>query len=239
MAALIAPELTPVCEQERWRLCRELHDGVGAALAGIILCVGAAKGAVLGVERQLLADIEPDPFELECELRLLIEARRPPELQELGLVGALRGHASRTRAGARLRIDVIEEPRTADEPLDPGRELAGYRIATEAMANMVRHAQATRCDVVLCRDGNALHIRVRDDGICIPAEPWERVGLGAMRKRAAGAGGHCEWRRCRAPLTRVLVADDHPIVTRGLVALLASMPDMSLVATATSGKWPG
>jgi signal transduction histidine kinase len=126
MAALIAP-LTRVREQEHWRLCGELHDGVGAALAGIILCVGAAKGAVLGVERQLLADIEPDLFELGCELRLLIEARRPPELQELGLVGALRGHAGRTRAGARLRIDVIEEPRTADEPLDPGRELAAYR----------------------------------------------------------------------------------------------------------------
>jgi hypothetical protein len=74
---------------------------------------------------------------------------------------------------------------------------------------------------------------------CIPAEPWERVGLGAMRKRAAELGAHCEWRQCRAALTRVLVADDHQIVTRGLVALLASMPDMSLVATATPGKWPG
>jgi signal transduction histidine kinase len=203
MAALIAPELTRAREEERSRLCRELHDGAGAALAGIILCVGAAQGAVVGVERQRLADIERDLVELGRELRMVIEARRPPALEELGLVGALHRRAGRTGAGAGLRIEVIEEPGTADEPLDPGRELAAYRIATEAMANVVRHAQATRCHVVLARDGESLHIRVRDDGIGIPAKPREGVGLGAMRERAAEFGGHCEWRRCPTGGTQV------------------------------------
>jgi two-component system, NarL family, sensor kinase len=195
MDALIAQELTRAREEERTRLCRELHDGVGAALAGIILRVGAARGGLLGGERELFADLERDLVELGRELRLVIEARRPRALQELGLVEALRRRATSTAAGAGLAITVTEEPGAGEEPLVPGGELAAYRIVSEAVANVVRHARATRCDVALAREGNSLHIRVRDDGIGISAKPRERVGLEAMRGRAADLGGRCEWRR--------------------------------------------
>jgi signal transduction histidine kinase len=195
MAGLTAGDATHAREEERARLCRELHDGVGAGLAGIILCVGAAQSSVPGVAREVLADIEQDLVELGRELRLLIEDRRPPALQELGLVEALRRHATRTAAATGLKIAVTEETGTGDETLPPGREFAAYRIVTEALMNAARHARATRCDVVLAREAGFLHIRISDDGIGMAAGLQEGVGLRAMRDRAAELGGRCEWRQ--------------------------------------------
>jgi signal transduction histidine kinase len=203
MAALTATELVRAREEERTRLRRELHDGVGAALAGIILCLGAAQAGLPSAKRRVLADIERDLVELGRELRLLIDARRPPALHELGLVEALHRYAARTAAGTGLRITVTEDGGTADTPLAPEAELAAYRIVTEAVMNVVRHARATRCDVALARRGAYLHLSVCDDGIGLPAAPREGVGQRAMRERAAEAGGWCVWRRGPTGGTRV------------------------------------
>ena len=195
-------------EQERRRLSRELHDGVGAALSGMIMIVGAARSGADDSAREVLADIELGLADLVQELRHLIDELRPPALGEVGLVEALRRHAARLARGSGLRLRV-----SADETagLPEAVELAAYRIAAEAMTNTARHARAQRCDVVLARTGAELRIRVTDDGSGIRTTQPTGVGMAAARERAAELGGRCDWVAparggtildCRLPLPR-------------------------------------
>jgi len=190
-------------ENERQRLSRELHDGVGAGLAGIILVVGAARDRVAPGARQLLAGVERDLVELARELRLVIDDLRPPALDELGLIGALRRHAGRLEAAYDQRITLRADDAVEVSPLPARVQLAAYRIATEALTNAARHAGGTYCHVVLARDECALQITVCDDGIGLPAASGCGVGLGAMRERARELGGRCEWHTDPGPGTRM------------------------------------
>ena len=177
---------------ERTRLYRELHDGVAAGLVGAILTAGAAHTAAAADHRTLLAGIEQDLIEVARELRVLIDGLRPPLLDELGVVGAIRRHAGRLEAGSGLRIDVIAGPGLVALP--GAVEHAAHRIAAEAVTNAARHAGATRCEVTLERAGDTLLLTVADDGSGLPAAPREGVGLTSMRERAAELAGRCEWR---------------------------------------------
>jgi signal transduction histidine kinase len=210
-AHTVAPEqIDRVRQQERRRLSRELHDGVGAALAGVIMVVGAAQAGVSPGVSELLAGVERDLVEVARELRSLIEDLRPPALQELGLTGAVRRHAGRLAAGSRVTIAVHEEPELGAEWVPASVEHAAYRIVTEALTNVGRHARATRCEVTLAREDGALHVTVCDDGIGLPALHRDGVGLAAIRERAAELDGRCEWHarpgggtrlECHLPLT--------------------------------------
>jgi two-component system, NarL family, sensor kinase len=196
-------------EEERGRLGRELHDGVGAALAAAVMTVGAARAGAGSGARGLLESLERDLLEVGRELRLVIDGLRPPALDELGLAGALRRHAARLAAGAGPRVTVREDPVVAAEPPPAWVELAAYRIACEALTNAARHARATRCEVTLARQGGVLRLTVCDDGVGLPAVRRDGVGLAAMRARAAELGGRCDWHPrpgggtmvdCRLPL---------------------------------------
>ncbi|TQN41612.1 histidine kinase/DNA gyrase B/HSP90-like ATPase [Blastococcus colisei] len=177
-------------EEERRRLRRDLHDGLGPQLAAQTLKVGSAR-ALYPVRPQaadaILAELEVDVERALDDLRRLIEDLRPPALDELGLVGAVR------EAALRYRVSDVQVAVEADElpPLPAAVEVAAYRIVDEAVTNVVRHARARRCTVRLTCAAGDLVVEVVDDGVG-PRRTWSAgVGLNSMRERAAELGGRC------------------------------------------------
>jgi two-component system NarL family sensor kinase len=187
-------QLVTAREEERRRLRRDLHDGLGPLLTGVAMSADAAANLIdrAPVEAVgLLSAVRTDSRTAIGEIRRIIDDLRPPPLDELGLVGALEARAARTVArndGAPLRtlVDAPDDLR----PLPAAIEVAAYRIATEAMTNAVRHSDA-RTVVVRLRCGEALTVEVTDDGS--PSGDWTAgVGLTGMHERAAELGGRCE-----------------------------------------------
>jgi two-component system, NarL family, sensor kinase len=174
-------------EEERRRLRRDLHDGLGPALAASVLQLDAVR-RLIAVDPEaaeaLLVELRDQTQDSIADVRRLVYELRPPALDELGLVQALREQAS--RLGGDGAIDAPERL----PPLPAAVEVAAYRIATEAMTNVVRHAHATRCDVRLSLNGG-LVLEVEDDGSGLPAGCRAGVGLYSMRERAAELGGSC------------------------------------------------
>jgi signal transduction histidine kinase len=174
-------------EEERRRLRRDLHDGLGPTLAGIGLGLDIARASRDPVQvARVLDELKQEAIGAVTDVRRLVDGLRPPTLDELGLVGALERHADRLR-GARL--DVVVDG-AAVGPLPAAVEVAAYRIVLEALTNTVRHAEARRCSVAL-RLGDDLEVEVTDDGVGLPMTPRAGVGLTAMRERAAELGGTC------------------------------------------------
>jgi len=175
-------------EEERRRLRRELHDGLGPILTAIGLEIDVARQRLAtgpdGVERHL-ADAKDATTQGLQDLRRVVHELRPPALDDLGLVGALEAYAKRLR-GADIQVDVG----AADlPPLPAAVEVAAYRAALEALTNAVRHGGAHRCSVRLSAvPGRELILEITDDGTS--AGPWTPgVGLTAMRERVAELGG--------------------------------------------------
>ncbi|MFI6317438.1 sensor histidine kinase [Nonomuraea sp. NPDC050556] len=176
-------------EDERRRLRRDLHDGLGPSLAAIGLKAGLAARAVPGdsAAKALLDEIAVEVSASLADVRRLVEALRPPALDELGLVGALRSRAA-SLEGA-MSIDVRAEEELPDLPA--AVETAAYRIAVEAITNAARHSGATRCTATMTMADGGLEVRVRDDGGGLDPARAPGVGLRSMRERAAEVGG--EW----------------------------------------------
>jgi two-component system NarL family sensor kinase len=182
-------------EEERRRLRRDLHDGLGPTLTGMALAADATANVVgsdLTRARELLDGLSRDSRQAIGDVRRLVDNLRPPALDELGLEGALRQSAEQTvrRADGEV-IEVAVEVPDPLPALPAAIEVAAFRIATEAMNNVVRHSQASRA-VVQLRHGKALEIEVLDDGPPVNGAWRPGVGLQAMRERAAELGGTCE-----------------------------------------------
>jgi signal transduction histidine kinase len=178
-------------EEERRRIRRDLHDGLGPALAGLTFTIDAARnlaGSDLARADELLASATEQIRSLISDVRRLIYGLRPPTLDELGLVASLRGLASRDGSGApRIHVDAPD----VLPPLDAAVEVATYRIVQEAVTNVARHAHARRCTIRLVLEPTALVLDVADDGRGF-AERRAGVGLQTMRERALELGGTCE-----------------------------------------------
>jgi signal transduction histidine kinase len=188
-------------EEERRRLRRDLHDGLGPALAAQTLKVGSARAFLQyngAAADDLLAEVERD-IEITMEdLRSLINNLRPPVLDELGLVGAIRQCAAQYHsqlAGvkgaervAQLHISVEVPDYLPDLPA--AVEMAAYRIVQEALTNVVRHANAQNCRIRLSLS-DWLQVEVQDDGTGLALERHMGVGLASMRERAEELGGTC------------------------------------------------
>ena len=178
-------------EEERRRLRRELHDGLGPALAGMTMQVGAARAVLVAAQDGGVADVlgglERQLQSCVGEVRRVVDDLRPAVLDQLGLAGALRSDAAAfvTPGASGLEITV-----TADDlgELPAAVEVATYRIASEALTNAVRHADARRCDITLTAD-QALTVEVTDDGKGLPDDPTPGIGLSSMRERAEELGG--------------------------------------------------
>ena len=183
-------KLVAAREEERRRLRRDLHDGLGPTLTGVAFTADAAANLVSADPdraSELLGTLRTDTRTAIADVRRLIDDLRPPALDELGLVGALQQRADQLswRAdGASVSVKVAADGLPT---LPAALEVAAYRIATEALTNVVRHSRATAA-VVSVRCGSELQIEVSDDGP--PNGAWiPGVGLQAMRERAAELGG--------------------------------------------------
>jgi signal transduction histidine kinase len=121
------------------------------------------------------------------DVRRVVYALRPPALDQLGLIGALRQHSATLSAGdPQLEIDV-----EAPEPMPPlgaAVEVAAYRIAQEALTNVARHARARHASITITVD-DALALTIADDGRGLPEHPRTGIGLTSMRERATELGG--------------------------------------------------
>lgn len=181
-------QLVVAREDERFRLHRDLHDGLGPELAGLALHLHAiGKGVTDEPARRQLSAAEQTLRRTVEEVRRIVDDLRPPALDQLGLVRAVdeRAAAMRDASGISYVVQVDELP----PALPPAVEVAAYRIACEAMTNVARHAGARRCRIHLTSDGSNLQIDVEDDGRGMREGDRTGVGLRSMRGRAEELGG--------------------------------------------------
>jgi len=179
-------------EEERRRLRRDLHDGVGPQLAALMLELETASDLVADDPEAsaLMAKLSRRAREIVSDVRHSVHALRPPALDELGLVEALREEASKySPAGLRVSVEYSEE--LSDLPA--AVEVACYRIVQEALANVVRHARASHCSIRIRLDeeAHALSVEVEDDGRGIRDDDRAGVGMISMRERTEELGGRC------------------------------------------------
>ena len=177
-------------EEERRRLRRDLHDGLGTALTAVTLKADAAHNLQSTDPQrsgQLLLDLRADLTAAITDIRRLVYDLRPPDLDELGLAGALRQRAEQSWRRPDSAFVVTVDAPDPLPPLPAAVEVAAYRIATEAVTNTLRHSAASRCLVSLRVDVD-LHLDVTDN--TTTREPWRTgVGLRSMQERAAELGG--------------------------------------------------
>jgi signal transduction histidine kinase len=175
-------------EEERRRLRRDLHDGVGPSLAAMVLKLNAIRRTVDShVANELVAQVRDETKGAIAEIRRLVDDLRPPALDEVGLVAALRQKAA-ALSEAPLLI-TIDGP-AALPALPAAAEVAAYRIGLEAMTNAARHSGATRCVIAITVNG-ALEVDITDNGNGISPHATPGVGLASMRERAAELSGSC------------------------------------------------
>jgi signal transduction histidine kinase len=200
--------------EERNRLARELHDSVTQQLFSITLTAQAARAHLEKNPQRAATQLErlqETAAAALAEMRALIAQLRPPALSDQGLVSALQQHiaALSRREGLRIELRV-----TGNERLAHGCEQALYRIAQEALNNIVKHAQAENVRVALDFAPERVQLHITDDGIGFdvaaqdaqPATPIDRhLGLMSMRERAAEVGGTLALRSARGGGTDILV----------------------------------
>jgi signal transduction histidine kinase len=178
-------------EEERRRLRRDLHDGLGPTLSGVAFATDAARNQLrTDPDRadELLVSLRNDTAAAIAEIRRLVEGLRPPALDELGLVGAIRQHVAtlHSSSGTPLAVTVdVDDPLPA---MSAATEVAAYRIVLEALTNAARHADASSASVELRLLTDDLVLAVRDDGRS--STDWTPgVGISSMRERARQVGG--------------------------------------------------
>ena len=199
-------------EEERRRLRRDLHDGLGPALAIHSLKIGAARSLLaqtlapiaepppsrpsVASADVLLAELEQDIASTLADIRRLVYDLRPPTLDELGLAAAIRESAARYALAAAPNLEPLRITVDAPEhlpPLPAAVEVAAFRITQEALTNVLRHARARTCRICLSV-ADDLVLEIVDDGLGLSAAANGHgggVGLASMRERAGELGGAC------------------------------------------------
>jgi signal transduction histidine kinase len=194
-------------EEERRRLRRDLHDGLAPTLASLSLGLDVSTRMLENEPREaeaLLREMKSQAQGAVVDIRRLVYGLRPPALDDLGLVAAIREQASkydrladdparRVGAGSENELTFSVEAPDKLPPLPAAVEVACYRIVQEAINNVVRHAEARTCRVRLSIDdaSNELELEVADDGVGLPEDRRAGVGTSSMAERAAELGGTC------------------------------------------------
>jgi signal transduction histidine kinase len=189
-------QVTTAQESERQRIARELHDGLGPALASLNIRLHTVRKLVERDPELAVQEID----ELQAlthgniqDIRRLIYDLRPAALDELGLVSALREYAIRYREEQSIELDLALP--AGDDRLAAPLETALFRIAQAALDNVAKHAQARRVEVTLARDRKEVTLWVADDGRGFdPTLPraGTHLGLWSMRERMEQVGGRFE-----------------------------------------------
>ena len=184
-------------EDERRRIARELHDQIGQILTAVKMNLHAVQQFCHGSEAGTYVkdNIEAVDEALRLVRDLSVDLR-PPILDDLGLTTALRWYVDRYTKRTGLNVDVVIELPDENERFSRELETACFRIAQEALTNVIRHAKATQVLVRLTRDGDVLILTVKDDGVGFDVERLRKrapraatLGLVSMQERAHAAGG--------------------------------------------------
>jgi two-component system sensor histidine kinase UhpB len=201
--------LLEVQEEERGRLARDLHDDVGQVLTALKIQLESLQRANDPALRARVAEGVVTVQQTLERVRQLSLSLRPPQLDDLGLAAALRSHLDRQAGvgGIASHFDAAEAP----HELDADTETACFRVAQEAINNVLRHAHAHNLWVRLFTAGGRLALSVRDDGRGFDLEAVRRraasgasLGLVGMEERIALAGGSFELRAAPGQGTVVL-----------------------------------
>ncbi|MCK2213470.1 sensor histidine kinase [Actinomadura sp. ATCC 31491] len=173
-------------EEERRRLRRDLHDGLGQTLSAMAMTINMARISLKNAPEtadELLRELHNGMAAVTGDIRELVYGLRPPALDDLGLARAVRDLAGHTAVEVEVEGDLGDLPAAV--------EVAVYRIVQEALTNVRKHAAASNARVVLQRERSVLRVLVADDGKGLPESVRSGVGLGSMRERAAELGGIC------------------------------------------------
>ena len=190
-------------EEERRRLRRDLHDGIGPSMAGQTLKLDAALDLIsvasengdqdqLAQATQLLETLKDQTQESVKSIRRIVYDLRPPALDDLGLLSAIQAHVDQQTRGARTPRVTVDIPAHGLPQLPAAVEVAIYRIALEAFTNVIHHAQAQNCQISFSNpsDPNSrIRLEITDDGVGMPADLKSGIGLTSMRERATELGG--------------------------------------------------
>ena len=201
-------------EEERRRIRRDLHDGLGPALSSAMLKLSATRRLLPSGSPadDLIDEVRNDMRATVTDVRRLVYDLRPPTLDQLGLVLAIRDYAEQCgdsnetggEGGLRVTLDAPEHL----PPLPAAVEVAAYHIAREALTNAARHARARSCQVRLTLEGAPgrpeLVLEITDDGVGLSKHHTAGVGLSSMRERAEELGGRCTIESLPEGGTRVL-----------------------------------
>jgi two-component system sensor histidine kinase UhpB len=190
-------------EGERRRVAAELHDEIGQSVTALVLDLERSIGQVPpaqagGLERS--RDVAANLLE---DVRRLARSLRPEVLDELGLVPAVRNLCDRLSARTGMEIRAALPPN--DRPLGEDVELVIYRVAQEALTNVLRHAEASNADLDLAVSDHEVELRVADDGKGLPARQPQGNGIRGMRERAVSVGGRVTVRDAPGAGTEVLL----------------------------------
>ena len=179
-------------EEERRRMRRDLHDGLGPTLASLVQLLDTARTLVPRDPEAavaLLGDLKVQVKTTITDIRRLVYALRPPALDELGLVSAIGEHIGHYNQSDGLYVSIDAPDHLPSLPA--AVEVAAYHVALEAVTNVARHAHAQTCRIRLSLEGG-LCLEITDDGDGLPADFHAGVGLTSMRERAAELGGECK-----------------------------------------------
>lgn len=212
----LSSHLQVVAEREKGALARDLHDELGGLLVAAKIDVVAMRRAAAGDDDMLSrCDRVLAALDAGVDLkRRLVEELRPTLLDNMGLYAALRWQFAETceQAGLRLECDLPAD----DLPLTRDAAIALFRVAQEALTNVLRHARAASVRLHVSVTSDELLMKIRDDGIGVPAgAPGARGhGWSGMRHRVGAFGGTCRLRspagrygtevEVRLPLARIL-----------------------------------
>lgn len=174
-------------EEERRRIRNNLHDGLAPTLSSFQLQLRAVRKLILqkpAQAEQMIVELSAGLRQATAEIRQLVYNLRPPMLDELGLIKAL-NHMPLAEAPLQLNVVAPDLMPT----LSAATEVAIYRIATEAIHNVVKHAQATTCTISIAIEAETLTLTIADDGQGISGGNPNGIGTQSMRERAAELGG--------------------------------------------------
>src|SRR5215475_6403882 len=183
-------EIIAATDAERRRIERDLHDGAQQRLVSLAMNLGMATARFTDVPepvQQAIADAQEEALLALSEVREFIRGLHPAVLNDRGLKAALSGLAARAPLPVRLKVDI-------QRPAVPSVEAVAYFIVSEALTNVVKHAQATQAEVAVTRDGDLLRIAVTDNGAggAVPdgtGSSESGTGLRGLMQRAASVDG--------------------------------------------------
>ena len=178
-------------ENERARLARELHDETGQALTSILLGLKSLAARVDTTQsRAAVAELRELVVSTLQDVRRLAVELRPAALDDFGLVPAIERLRDLTDEQSGVSVELMSE--IGDERLSPETETTLYRIAQEALTNVLKHADARKVTMRLSHSGPGVALVVQDDGRGFDPDDVreDSVGLIGMRERAALVGGH-------------------------------------------------